>query len=86
MASIDIVLRYGSHEASVEVPLRVDIPEVLRRVRLKRGGRPHEETANQIADDIRERIFDQKLVREMVKEIVAKIDALVGVRGFEPPV
>lgn len=78
MASIDLVLRYDDYEASVEVPLRVDIPEVLRRVRLKRGGHAYEEAANQIADDIRERIHDQRLIREMLMDIIDKLDARSG--------
>ena len=74
MASIELVLRYGGHEARTEIPLKVDIPEVLRRVGLKRGGRPHEETANQVADEIRASIEDHRLICQMLREIVDKLD------------
>jgi len=74
MAQIELVLRYREDETKVEIPLRVDIPEVLRRVQLKRGcPHPIEETAHQVADDIREKVYDQRIIREMVHSIVKRI-------------
>jgi hypothetical protein len=66
-------LRYGDHEAQVEVPLEVDIPEVLRRVQLKNGPTPVDEAACQIADILRSTIYDQRLLRRMVKDIIQRL-------------
>ena len=74
VAHIELILRYNDDEVQVEIPLGADIPEVLRRVQLKRGcPHPVEETAHQVADDIREKIFDQRMIRTMIKDIVLRL-------------
>jgi hypothetical protein len=74
MASIRVVLQYDGHEAHTDIPLRTDLRETLRRVGLKRGGSPHDETAFQVAADIRRDIEDHQRVQKMLRELVEAID------------
>ncbi len=79
MASIELILKYENNvaistQAKVEIPLGVDIPEVLRRVKLKkRCPHPIDETTHQVSKTIRDEIQDQQLIQEMVKGIVRQL-------------
>jgi len=73
VAHIELVLRYGDYEAKVAVPLGTDLPEVLRRVKLKKGDHPLEEASGQIADVLRDTIYDQRLIRQMLKDIIRRL-------------
>jgi hypothetical protein len=73
VAHIELVLRYGDDEAKVEIPLETDLPEVLRRVKLKKGPHPLEEAAGQISDVLRGTIYDQRLIRQMLKDIIRRL-------------
>ena len=66
-------LRYDGNEAKEVIPLRIAIPEVLRRVRLKQGANHVEEAAHQVADDIREKVYDQRIIRELVTDIIKRL-------------
>lgn len=74
MANITLVLRYGEHLAQTDIPLDTDLDEVLRRVRLKPGATPYEEAACQVASQVRGKIEDHKLIRQMLVEIFKHLD------------
>lgn len=75
MADVQLVLQYGGHEARVSIPLRVDIPEILRRVQLKRSPNPLIEMAHQVTLEIQCAVEDQHIIHDLVHELV---------KGLEP--
>jgi hypothetical protein len=75
MANVQLVLQYEGHEARVSIPLRVDIPEILRRVRLKRSPNPLTEMAHQVTLEIQCAVEDQDIIRNLVHELA---------KGLEP--
>jgi len=72
MAEVQIVLRYGDHEASRGIPLSLDIPEGLRRVSRKKGTNPKGELAFQLAQELRQKVDGIALFRELAAELVEK--------------
>lgn len=74
MANIRLVLQYDGCEAHVDIPLRVPLCEVLRRVKIKKGPNPHDELAHQMSHEIRDQIQDQRLIRGLLRELVGHLD------------
>lgn len=74
MASVQLVLQYEGHEARVSIPLRVDIPEVLRRVQLKRSPNPLTEMAHQVTLEIQRAVEEQQIIRDLVHELAKTVE------------
>ena len=74
MSSIQLVFRYEDHEASADIPLSIPLQEMLRRVKLKQGPNPHDETAYQATDEIRREVDGQRLVKRLLRELVLALD------------
>jgi hypothetical protein len=73
MASIEIVLRYQGLESRVEIPLKVDLPEILRRVQLKNNPDPVEEASHQLTGEIRCAVDDYSHLRQMLQDILRQV-------------
>jgi len=73
MADVRLVLQYEDHEARVSIPLRVDIPEILRRVRLKHSPAPLNEMAHQVTLEIQCAVEDQHVIHDLVHELVGRM-------------
>lgn len=73
MANIELVLRYGKHEARTAVPLEISLEEILRRVTLKKSPIPHDEAARWVGEEVRGRIDDHRLITDMLKDILKQL-------------
>jgi len=72
MADLEIVLRYGGHEVQAAVPLSVDLPEALRRVRLKKGPCPFTELSYQLVHDIEDSFGRDRPLQKLAADLVEK--------------
>ena len=75
MANIHVVLQYNGHEAHTDVPLSIDLPETLRRVKLKRGPSPHNEAVYQVASEVCKSMEDSHLVQGLLQDLLKAVDS-----------
>jgi hypothetical protein len=73
MAGVKLVLRYEDHEVHTEVPLRVDLPEMIRRSRLKAGVQVSTEVGFQLFRELEESLEYHRVLHRMSERLVAKV-------------
>ena len=72
---MQLVLRDGEREVSVDVGVSTAPQEMLRRLRLRgRGGSPKREAAFQLAQDLRCRAQERDAFQHLASELLAVID------------
>jgi hypothetical protein len=72
MAGVTLVLRYDDQEVSVEVTLSTDLPEMHRRVGLKRGSNPLTELGFQLTSELDEAIRRHGLTHALADALVKR--------------
>jgi hypothetical protein len=72
MAGVRLVLQYNDQEVHAEVSLKVDLPEMYRRVSLKHCSSPLSELGFQLAQELDGAIREQRLTHVLAEALVKK--------------
>lgn len=74
MADVKLILDYNGHQAEARISIKDNLPDLLKRIRIKGSKNPVDEFAYLVSNDINEIIHDRHTIRELIKEIAVQVD------------